>query len=117
MKPILLLTLLVSLSVLVNCENAMPKTKLIYFGFDDRSEKTQDTIQMARTWGENPPCPHWQTTITKDEAEYQVLFGDADVTVIDRQGRVLYSGGQGVLYMPHGNPDGSGINLCKLTGD
>jgi hypothetical protein len=44
-----------------------------------------------------------------------VLFGNAYVTIIDRRGEVLYNGGQGVLYLPHGNPDGSGVNICKLT--
>lgn len=30
---------------------------------------------------------------------------------------IYLSGGEGVLYLPHGNPDGSGVNLCRLTGE
>lgn len=72
---------------------------------------------MAQTWGTTPPCAHWRATLNRRDADYQVLFGIADVTITDRRGQVLYSGGQGVLYMPHGNPDGTGVNICKLTGE
>jgi hypothetical protein len=44
------------------------------------------------------------------------LVGDVAVTIVDRQGQVIYSGGQGVMYA-NGNTDGSGINICKLTGE
>jgi hypothetical protein len=110
------------------------KTKLIYFGFDDHSETPQYALQMATDWGNNPPCSHWRTTIKREHADYQVLFGDPrtmsgkyqikqqidgvwGVTIVDRRGEILYSGGQGVLYLAHGNPDGSGVNICKLTGE
>jgi hypothetical protein len=95
-----------------------PKTKLIYFGFDDHSEKSRDAISLAKTWGENGPCAHWRATIDRHEADYQVLFGDAEqITIVDRHGQLLYTGGEGVLSLPHGNPDGSGVNICKLTGE
>lgn len=106
---------LVLLSCLLGCERS--KTKLIYFGFDDRSETPTDVLQLARTWSSNPPCSHWRATLDKKAADYQVLFGTADLTITDRRGEVLYSGGQGVFYAPRGNPDGSGVNICKLTGE
>jgi len=93
------------------------KTKLVYFGFDNREETPEDVIRLAKTWGDRPLCSHWRATIKKENADYQMLFGTSDVTIIDRQGQVLYSGGQGVLYSPHGNPDGSGVNICKLKGE
>ncbi|HTF25129.1 MAG TPA: hypothetical protein VK937_14625 [Candidatus Limnocylindria bacterium] len=103
------------------CDSEKVHTKLVYFGFDDSSEKTEDAIQLAKTWGSSPHCPHWRSTINKKDADYQVLFGGRveieKVTVIDRRGELLYSGGVGVIYAPHGNPDGSGVNICKLTGE
>ena len=95
------------------------KTKLVYFGFDDHSEKQQEAMALAKTWGSaKPPCPHWRASINMQAADYQVLFGDAEqITIVDHRGEVLYSGGVGVLYLPHGNPDGSGVNICKLTGE
>jgi hypothetical protein len=93
------------------------KTKLIYFGFDNRAETPEDVLRLAKMWGDNPPCAHWRATIKKEYANYQVIFGTADVTLIDRKGQVLYSGGQGVLSLPHGNPDGTGVNICKFTGE
>jgi len=101
----------------IGCAREKPKTKLIYFGFDDRSEKPEDAIRLAKTWGEHPLCPRWRATIKREDADYQVLFGSSDVTIIDRRGQVLYTGGTGVLYLPNGNPDGSGVDICKLTGD
>jgi hypothetical protein len=116
MKPSRLLVLLLSLGILSGCKHDVGrKTKLVYFGLDDRSENSEDAIRLAQLWGTNPPCPNWRATITREKADYQVLFGIADVTLVDRKGQVLYSGGPGVLSMPHGNPDGSGVNLCKLT--
>jgi hypothetical protein len=103
--------------LLVGCEAEQPKTKLVYFGFDNHAETPEDILRLAKTWGTTPVCPHWRATIKRDEADYQVLFGTADVTIIDRRGQVLYSGGRGTLYLPHGNPDGSGVNICKLTGE
>jgi len=51
---------------LVGCDYEKNQTKLVYFGFDDNSEKTEDTIQLAKTWGgSSPPCPHWRATINK----------------------------------------------------
>jgi hypothetical protein len=94
------------------------KTKLIYFGYVSRLEKPEDVLQLAKTWGNSPPCSHWRATIKKESADYQVLVGTYfTIAVIDRRGEVLYSGEIGPLYMPHGNPDGSGVNLCKLTGE
>jgi hypothetical protein len=104
---------------LVGCktEAPQPTTKLVYFGFDNRAEGSEDIIRLAKTWGDHPPCPHWRATIKKEEADYELFFGVADVTITDRRGQVLYTGGTGVLYMPHGNPEGSGVNICKLTGE
>jgi hypothetical protein len=31
------------------------------------------------------------------------------------RGEILYRGGEGPLYLPNGNPDGTGVNLCKIT--
>lgn len=109
--PAFVLTLLFS-----GCGTEQPNTKLVYFGFDDHAEKPADALQLAKTWGGTPVCAHWRATVKREEADYQVLFGTADVTIIDRRGQVLYSGGTGVLYAPNGNPDGSGVNICKLTG-
>jgi hypothetical protein len=95
------------------------KTTLIYFGFDDHSEKQQDEIELAKTWGgAAPPCSHWRSTINEQDADYRILFSESQMlTIVDRHGVVLYNGGQGVLYLPHGNPDGSGVNICKMTGE
>jgi len=114
MKRELLLSILLCV-VLVGC--AKPKIKLVHYGFDNRKEAPEDAIRLAQTWSNNPPCSHWQATINRKDADYQVLFGNVDITITDRRGAVLYSGGQGVLYLPHGNPDGSGVNICKLTGE
>ena len=110
---ILFIVLLIS-SLMLACNRQQSKTKLLYFGFDDRSEKQQDVIQLSDLWSKS--CPHWRATINKQEADYQILFGTAKVTVIDRRGEILYNGGQGVIYMAHGNPDGTGTDICKLTG-
>jgi hypothetical protein len=117
MKPALLFTLSLVLSLLSGCDHIGRKTQLVYFGLDDRSENSEGAIHLAQAWGNNPPCPNWRATIARENADYQVLFGVADVTVVDRKGKVIYSGGQGVIYAPHGNPDGSGVSLCKLTGE
>lgn len=114
MRP---LSIFVFALLLVSCEAEQPKTKLVYFGFDNRAEKPEDALQLAKMWGNREICPHWRATVKREEADYQLLFGTADVTLIDRRGQVLYSGGPGPLYLPHGNPDGSGVNLCKLTGE
>lgn len=92
---------------------------LVYFGFDDHSEKPEDVARLAETWGESKHkvCPHWQATVSEKDADYKVLFGAATVTIVGRRGEVVYGGGIGPLYLPHGNPDGSGINICKLTGE
>jgi hypothetical protein len=81
-----------------NTEPQQPKIKLIYFGFDNHGEKASDVLQLAKTWGEHPPCPHWRATIKREEADYELLFGTTDVTITDHRGQVLYSGGTGVLY-------------------
>jgi hypothetical protein len=103
--------------VSVSCTAPTHTTSLVYFGFADQSEKQGDVLDLAKTWAGNPPCPHWRATIDKKNADYVVLFGVTDVAIISRRGEILYSGGQGVLYLPHGNPDGSGVNVCKLTGE
>ena len=74
-------------------------------------------MRLVTTWGEKPPCEHWRVTIKPQEADYQILFGTAYVTVVDRRGAVLYHGGIGAIELAHGNPDGSGVNICKLTGE
>lgn len=113
-----LVFLILSACVTTGCNKEKTDTKLVYFGFDDNSEKTGKTIELAHTWGTNPPCPHWRATIQKENADYQMLFGNAEtVTITDRRGELLYNGGVGVLYLPHGNPDGSGTNICRLTGE
>jgi len=124
LTAVIALTGLAALLVVVGltgCDSEKTHTKLVYFGFDDNSEKTEDAIQLAKTWGDSSPCPHWRATINKKDADYQVLFGGQveiqKVTITDRRGELLYSGGVGVMYAPHGNPDGSGVNICKLTGD
>jgi hypothetical protein len=96
-----------------------PKTKLIYFGFDNHAEKQEDILRLANTWARdgNKVCQHWQPTLIEKEADYRVLFGTGEVTIVGRRGEVIYSGGVGPLYLPHGNPDGSGVNICKLTGE
>jgi len=91
------------------------KDKLIYFGFDNRSEKQEHIIRLAKIWTDSPPCSHWRATVKREDADYQILFGTADVRIVDHRGEVLYNGGTGVLYAPHGNPDGSGVNICKLA--
>jgi hypothetical protein len=118
MKHILGLVVCVSLLGCGGFEKSQnANTKLVYFGFENHSEKQKDAISLAKTWGGgDPPCAHWRFTIRAQDADYRVLFGDDEnVTIVDRRGAVLYSGGQGVLYLPHGNPDGTGVNLCKLT--
>jgi hypothetical protein len=114
-RPLLLILFLVGCAK--EQVNQQPKTKLIYFGFDNHAESPEDVLRLAKMWGDKPPCPHWRATIKKEYADYQVIFGTADVTIIDRKGQVLYSGSQGALYLPHGNPDGTGVNACKLTGE
>jgi len=92
------------------------KTKLIYYGLIDQSETREDSVRLSSTWGRL--CSHWRPTVSEKDADYRVLFGSPEtVTLIGRRGEVLYTGGQGVLYLPHGNPDGTGVNLCKLTGE
>jgi hypothetical protein len=117
MKTKLPLVLILLSLTSVSCDRAKPKTKLIYYGFDDRSEKSEDTIYLAQTWANAPPCPHWRATINRKDADYQVLFRDVNITIVDRRGQILYNGGPGVMYLPHGNPNGSGVNICKLTGE
>jgi hypothetical protein len=91
---------------------------LVYFGFDDHSEKQADVLGLAKIWGEdNKLCAHWRATVNETDANYKVLFGTTTVTILGHRGEVLYHGGKGPLYLPHGNPDGSGINVCKLTGE
>lgn len=124
MKTFLSLCLIIFAVCLLGCSDAntiqrrTENTKLIYFGFDNHSEKQEDVVRLAETWGGNKKvCPHWRATVSEKDADYRVLFGTAIVTIVGRRGEVIYSGGIGPLYLPHGNPDGSGINICKLTGE
>ena len=114
MRKALLLSVVMCLTS-IYCDRS--KTKLIHFGFDDRSETPNDVLQLARTWSDSPPCPRWRATVDRKASDYELLFGTADLTILNRRGEVLYSGGQGVIYLPHGNPDGSGVNVCKLAGE
>src|SRR4029077_20376414 len=81
---IFMLTLLIA-----GCEAERPKTKLVYFGFDSHAENPRDALDLAKTWGSSPPCPSWRATVKREEADFQVLFGTADVSIIDRKGQVL----------------------------
>jgi hypothetical protein len=113
-KTVASLVFMVSVTAL-GCWDA---TKLIYFGFTDHSETRQDAVRLAEIWGHDKVCAHWRPTVSEKEADYRVLFGSSgDVTILGHRGEVLYTGGEGVLYLPHGNPDGSGVNICKLTGE
>jgi hypothetical protein len=104
--------------MLTSCDTKKPpKTKLVYFGFDNHAEKPEDALYLATMWSGNSVCSHWRATVKREVADYQVLFGITDVKIIDHRGQILYSGSQDVLHTPHGNPDGSGINICKLTGE
>jgi hypothetical protein len=91
----------------------LDSTKLIYFGLDDHAEKQEDSLRLIHDWGKT--CSNWQSTISERDADYKVLFGVATVTIVGRRGEVIYNGGIGPLYLPHGNQDGSGVNICKLT--
>lgn len=119
MKTVIAITLLAALYC---CACSAPDsekaaTKLIYFGLEDHSEARQPEIKisLAKTWANNV-CPHWQATVNEQDADYKVLFGTATVTILGRKGEIIYTGGQGVMYLPKGNPDGSGTNICRLTG-
>ena len=119
-RMIATLMLLAALTGCLACstrDSHAEKIKLIYFGFDDHSErkKPEVKISLADTWAHGV-CPHWQATVNEQDADYEVLFGTSTVTILGRRGELLCTGGQGVLYLPHGNPDGSGVNICKLTG-
>jgi hypothetical protein len=95
------------------CSETGTHKKLIYFGLDDHTEKQDDVLRMIHEWAKD--CPNWQATISENKADYKVLFGAAFVTIVGRRGEVVYNGGIGPMYLPHGNRDGSGINICKLT--
>jgi hypothetical protein len=84
-KQHILLIVALTLSCIgyVGCEREQPRTKLIYFGFDNRSERQDDLLRLAKIWTESPPCPHWRATIKREDADYQILFGTADVTIVD----------------------------------
>jgi hypothetical protein len=112
-----ILSIFVLAVFLASCKSEQSKTERIYFGFDKHVETPQDVLKLAMQWGERPICPQWRATLKREDADYQVLFGAADLTLIDRGGQVLYSGSKATLYAPNGKPDGSGVNLCKLTGE
>jgi len=57
-----------------------------------------------------------RSTIQPETANYQVLFGNTESTIVDGLGEVLYHGDQDIMEMPYSNQDGSGVNICKLTG-
>jgi hypothetical protein len=101
-NALLIVALFLSCIVVVGCAKGKPKTKLIYFGFDNRSEKQQDALRLAKVWTDNPPCQHWRATIKKEDADYQILFGTADISIVDRRGEVLYYNGANVETLrPH----------------
>jgi hypothetical protein len=125
-SPSVLLIVSILVEPFAGCSNgtgahshlAESNTKLVYFGFTDHSETQQDAVRLADIWGHDKVCAHWRPTVSEKEADYRVLFGSSgDVTILGHRGEVLYTGGEGVLYLPHGNPDGSGVNICKLTGE
>lgn len=90
--------------------------KLVYFGYQDHSEAQDDVIKLSETWG-SKVCPHWEATLNEKNADYKVLFGPVKVTLVGSKGEILYDGGSGPLYLPHGNSNGTGVNICKLTGE
>jgi hypothetical protein len=102
--------------LLADCKIERP-THLVYFGFANHTETPEDVLRLVKDWDTPPICPQWRATLNRGEADYQVLFGTADLTLIDRRGRVLYNGGWGPLFLPNGNPNGGGVNICKLTGE
>ena len=59
----------------------------------------------------SPQCE--RVTIRKEEADYELVFAIEEVTTDDRRGRLHYTVNPGPLCLPHGNPDGTGVNLCK----
>lgn len=94
------------------------RTKLVYFGFTDHSETGHVASRLADIWGHDKVCTHWRPTLNENDADYKVLFGSSgDVTILGHRGEVIYTGSGGVLYLPHGNSDGSGVDICKLTGE
>ncbi|HXA78084.1 MAG TPA: hypothetical protein VNV41_13215 [Candidatus Acidoferrales bacterium] len=97
------------------CSKPWHKTSLVYIGFDDHSEKSAGVIELTKVWSSSPPCPDWRVTIDPKKANYLVLIGNVDVTIMDDHGRVIYHGGQAVMY--DGNTDASGTDICKLTGE
>lgn len=111
------LSLFVLALLLMGCKSEQPKSTRIYFGFVKHDETRDDVLRLANQWGGTPICPLWHATTHREHADYQVLFGTTEITLIDRRGRVLYNGGWGPLFLPHGNPNGGGVNICKLTGD
>ena len=98
----------------VGCFKLGRRTSLVYFGVDDPSEKPEYLQELIKTWSGGPLCPNWRATLDPKAAEYRVLLGDVDLTIVDRQGQIIYSGGQSVMYA---DTDASGINICKLTGE
>lgn len=106
--------------ILASCQSAPKyKTKLIYFGYTDHSESQEDIIGLAKTWdGSGHLCPQWRSTIDEKNGDYRIFFGRTEnFTMVGKNGNVIYGGGTGVLMSPNGNPDGTGLNLCKLTED
>jgi hypothetical protein len=103
--------------LLAGCKSERPKTTLIYFGFDKHDETPEDMLRLSRQFGERPICPQWRPTLNREDADYQVLFQNPYVTIVDRRGHIIYSSSLDVLSSPSGNSDRNGINLCKLTGE
>jgi len=121
------LALIVALLLVSGCSADTARTasdkideskKLIYFGFDDHSETRTQVLKMASDWiGHGDYCRNWQATVNEKDADYKILFGSAEqITVLGKRGEVVFQGGMGPLELPHGNPNGSGTNLCRLTG-
>jgi hypothetical protein len=111
------LTILVLALLLPDSKIQQPKEKLVYFGFEKHNETPDDVLRSSIMWGIPPLCADWRPTLRPEDADYQVLFGVDDMTLINRWGRVLYTGSTGPLYLPHGEPGGTRVNICKLTGE
>jgi hypothetical protein len=111
------LTILLLALSLPDSKIQQPEEKLVYFGFEKHDETAEDVLRLSLIWGIPPLCADWRPTLRPEDADYQVLFGVDNVTLINRWGRVLYTGSAGPLYLPHVKPDGPGVNICKFTGE
>jgi len=100
----------------MGCAKEKPKTKLIYFGFDNRAEKQQHALRLAKIWTESTPCPHWRATIKKKTLITKCYSG-LTVSASWAGEEKCFTMARPTFWKCHGNPDGSGVNICKLTGE